>query len=479
MCGIIGIIGTEEVSHPLYQGLISIQHRGQHSAGIVTSEGENGDIFHLKKEEGLVGDIFGPLDFSLLKGKAGIGNIRYPTIGSLDEKDVQPFLVKRPFQIASTHNGNVTNVPQLKEELSSRGVEMKSDCDSEAIIRTFADALDPKEGPTKENVFQAVRVCLDKLDGAFSEVFLVEGPGLLAFRDRCGVKPLVFGKKGKNYIFASETTTLDGLGFDFIRNVNPGEAVYIDDKLKVHTRQLQEPERRHCMFEWVYFARTDSINEDIPIHKVRKRLGKQLAEQWKEKHPDKEIDLVVPVPDTSRTAAMFFAREIGARYGEGLIKNRYIGRTFIMATQELRETAVKLKLNTISSQIEGKKLAVVDDSIVRGTTSRRIVDRLKEAGADEVHFLVSCPPIRYPCFYGIDMSTRGELAASGKEIEKIREEIGADSLTYQTIEGLKKAIGMENLCMACLNGEYPTGIEEPKLTELEKARKRERIKINT
>lgn len=472
MCGVIGIIGLDNVSQYIYNGLIMLQHRGQDSSGIVTYDGE----LHIKKGKGLVPEVFGPIDFSVLKGNIGIGNVRYPTIGSLKKEDIQPFVINTPIKMAITHNGNIVNTRELKKHLKKKGIEFESECDTEVILKVFADNLNISE-KYPENVFNAVEKTMKVLDGAYSEVMILDG-GLLAFRDPKGIKPLVLGKMySKNaYIFASETTVLNALGFEYIKDVKPGEALYINKELDIYSKIIMEGEKAHCMFEWVYFSSADSINEKIDVYKVRERLGKELAKLWMKNGRD--IDIVVAVPDTSRPAALSFAKYIGSEFGEGLIKNKYIGRTFIIATPEMRKSAVKLKLRAIESQLRGKKVAVIDDSIVRGTTSKRIVEIIKNAGAKEVHFLVTCPPIKFPCFYGIDMSTRDELIAYKKNIKEICKEIGADSLTYQTMEGLKRAIGHSNLCTACLNGVYPTGINEPKISILEKKRNKERCGIN-
>jgi amidophosphoribosyltransferase len=477
MCGVIGIIGLKDVSRHLYHGLIMLQHRGQDSAGIITCD-DGG--FHIKKGRGLVTDVFGPIDFSILEGDTGIGNVRYPTIGSLKKEDIQPFTLNSPVKMGITHNGNLVNAKELKEQLMRKNREVKSDCDTEVILNVFADALEVSSGLSPENIFEAVGKTMEILDGSYSEIVILDG-GLLAFRDPRGIKPLVLGKKktesGDSYMLASETTVLNTLGFDFVRNIEPGEAVFIDRNLHVHSKILAGAEKAHCMFEWVYFSSADSVNEDINVYRSREKLGKELANLWKQER--RKVDIVVAVPDTSRPAALAFAKETGAEFSEGLIKNKYIGRTFIMATPEMRKTSVRLKHVPIETQLKGKSVAVIDDSIVRGTTSKRIVRLIKNAGAKEVHFIVTCPPIKFPCFYGIDMSTRKELIASQKSIEEIREELGADSLTYQTIEGLKRAIGTENLCMACLNGIYPSGIEEPRLSELERIRDGERCRIES
>lgn len=475
MCGVIGIIGLKDVSSHIYTGLMMLQHRGQDSAGMITCSGSE---FHMKKGCGLAGEVFGPLDFSILKGETGIGNVRYPTIGSLREEDVQPFMTGSPVTMGNTHNGNIVNSKVLKEQLTRKGRKVKSDCDTEVILHLLADAVETSSGPLPDSLFEAVGKIMKQLHGSYCEVVLLE-KGLLGFRDPLGIRPLTLGRKKAgskySYMFSSETTALKTLGYDFVRDVRPGEAVFIDRKLKLHSRQVAEAGKAHCMFEWVYFSSADSVNEGIDVYRVRERLGKELARLWKEK--GEEADIVVAVPDTSRPAALAFARELGAEFSEGLIKNKYIGRTFIMATPKLRKTAVRLKHTPIESQLKGRSVAVIDDSIVRGTTSKRIVGAIREAGAREVHFVVTCPPIRFPCFYGVDMSTRKELIASRMEVEEIRKELGADSLTYQTIEGLKRAIGIERLCTACLSGRYPTGIEEAGLAELERRRDEERLKI--
>jgi len=473
MCGFIGIINLEkkDVSKELATGLLSIQHRGQDSAGIITSRINQ---FYIKKDVGLVDEVFREDDLKALKGDIGIAHVRYSTIGFEAKNDAQPFFVNYPFGIAMAHNGNVANYEEMRKKLEEESHrQLTSKCDVELILNVFADELSKFSGGfSVENVFTALVPLMKKINGSYSAVTVINNHGLLAFRDPYGIKPIVFGKNDSGFIFASETVVLDLLEYDYIKDLKAGEAVFIDKSGQIYSKMIEKRKRAPCMFEWVYFARPDSVIEGKSVYDIRLKLGKELARNW-----DKKIDVVIPVPDTSRTAAMSFAEMVGAPYREGLIKNRYIGRTFIMPAQTKRDGAVKVKLNPIIPEIKGKKIALVDDSIVRGTTSKRLVTLMKKAGAKEVHLVITCPPIKYPCFYGIDIATRKELIASDKGIEEIRKTLGADSVTYQTIEGLRKAIGLESLCTACLTGDYPTGLRENDISHLEKTREAEKSRV--
>ncbi|MEW6295598.1 MAG: amidophosphoribosyltransferase [Candidatus Diapherotrites archaeon] len=474
MCGIIGIISEKDVLPELYFGLVGLQHRGQDSAGILSYNG----TLKVKKEKGLVEQIFSEDDLKNLSANIAIGHTRYPTIGSDFRTDAQPFYFSFPHRIGIVHNGNITNYFELRKEFDLKKKCLHSTCDVEAILNVFAEALMFIPDPSVEDIFSAVSKVFSKVKGAYSVVALIGGKGLLAFRDPHAIKPLVLLKKKNKengFAFASESIALTPCGFEVERNLKPGEAVFIDNFLKVHSKTLSNEEPSHCMFEWVYFARPESKLEKKDVYEARKELGRELASLWK--LTGIEADLVVPVPDTARSAATILAEELRLPCREGLIKNRYIGRTFIMGSQSKREDSVKLKLNPIISEIKGKKIILVDDSIVRGTTSKKIVGLLKDAGAERVYFLSTCPPIKCPCFYGIDMPLKSELIASNKSVEEIRKFIEADYLLYNTIEGLKKAIGTKELCCACLNGNYPVKVSQETIKEIEQSRTKEREKI--
>ena len=441
MCGVIGIINDKDVSVKLAYGLMSLQHRGQDAAGVATCED---DALTLIKDIGLVRDIFTEENVSKLKGNMGIGQTRYSTIGSPSKNNSHPLTINTSQKIAVVHNGNVTNYGSLKEELAEDGIFFGTTVDLEPIMHIFARHYDKTE-----NFLDSAEKVLNNVKGAYSITGVIAGRGLFAIRDKSGIRPLVMGKKDDSYIFTSETIVLQTLGYEFIRDVEPGEAIFIDTDLNIERKVLKQEKRAHCMFEWVYFARPESMIEEKAVYKARLALGAILAE----KVQGEDIDVVIPVPDTARTCAVKVAEELGVDYREGLVKNRYIGRTFITPSQKARDYLVNIKFNFVTSVIKDKNVAVVDDSIVRGTTSKRIVTKLREAGAKRIIFMSSCPPVKHACYYGIDMSTEDELIASGKTIEEIRDYIGADELVYTTVEDLQKAI-RRDLCVACLNNEY-------------------------
>ena len=480
MCGFIGIISRDSnVAYDLYMALNTLQHRGQDGTGILTFDGNE---FYVHKGVGLVSEFYNEQNLSELKGRIGIGHVRYPTIGSDPKKDVQPFVTYQPFGIGICHNGNLVNYDSLKQTLLKKhNRRMRSNNDVEVILGLFASELQKicKEGVCNENdIFDALKNAMQQINGGYSCVSVVADKGLLAFRDQNAIRPVVFAEKivdGKvvAYGFASESVALDALGFRIIKDLEPGEAVIVDENMQYHSKIVVKGQKRACMFEWVYFARPDSVIENKGVYEVRLNLGNELAEIWKKN--GLKADVVIPVPETSKTAAVSFAQAIGLPYREGLIKNRYVGRTFIMPHQKKREFGVRIKLNPVVREIKGKSVILIDDSIVRGTTSRKIVDMVRNAGATEVHFVVTCPPIKYPCYYAIDFANKTELIAGEKTIEEIREEIGADSLTYQEIERLKSAIGLgNNLCMACLTGEYVTEVSEAQKKLLGETRDKER-----
>ncbi len=466
MCGIIGITGKEPVINKIYPGLIALQHRGQDSAGVATFD----QRFHLKKGNGLVANVFNEKNLQRLNGNIGIGHVRYPTLGMGSAEDAQPFLITSPFGIAAAHNGNLVNYFDLRQWLlQEQHHYINSNCDTEVILNILALEL-LKTIPNKFNadkLFDALKNTYRRLNGSFAVVALIAGKGLLAFRDPLGIKPLACGHNQDGYCFASESVALDLLCYNDITDVAPGQAIYIDEQGNYHMAQIFPGAPSPCIFEYVYFARPDSVIDGIGVYEARLRLGHELSEEIKK--TGIKPDVVIPVPDTARGAAQTVAEGLKTKYREGLIKNRYIYRTFIMPTQNARIEAVRLKLNTIKSEIKNKKVLLVDDSIVRGNTSREIVQLVRSAGAREIYYGLFSPPLIYPCVYGIDMQTRGEFIARDRSVEEIRNSIKADALVYQTIPGLVKAVGGgdKNFCTACFSGEYPTEIPEKMMKKIE------------
>jgi amidophosphoribosyltransferase len=467
MCGFIGIYGPEgtDVALEIYEGLLAVQHRGQDAAGIVTFT----DKFHVKKGLGLVRDVFNERNMARLVGPIGVGHVRYPTVGVGSDEDVQPFHMVFPLGIAMAHNGNVTNFLELKERLKVKGVRLGSSCDVEVILYVFARALSERVKPGQkighEDVFHSVRAVHEKVKGAYSVVATLADGGMVCFRDPFGIKPICFGEKttekGTSYACASESVVLDVNGYHKTIDIGAGECVYVAPDRRVHRAVLSDKPHRPCIFELVYFARHDSMLDDISVYKTRRRFGSSLAEQWREEGAPTP-DVIIPIPDSSREAAMAMAETLGIPYREGLVKNRYIGRTFIMPSQGARTTSVRRKLNTIPLEFEGKDVLLVDDSIVRGNTSRRIVQMAREAGARKVYFAVTSPPLVSPCPYGIDMATKTEFVATGRNPREIAEAIGADHLVYLDRERMNEAARAGNpevqtFCNACFTGEYPTG----------------------
>lgn len=478
MCGIIGIFGNEDVFKDMYQGLLSIQHRGQDSAGVITYDGH----FHTKKGNGLVRDIFTADNFKRLTGNIGVGHTRYPTIGGGRGEDAQPFFVNSPYGIIMAHNGNVFNYAELNALLTDRcHLHLTSDNDVEIILNIFAQELSVQDIDqlVPDNVFQAVKKVFEQVKGSYSVVAYIAGKGMIAFRDPYGIKPLVYGKREDgilpSYAIASESVSLNITNFTDIRNVEAGQALFIDEKRQVHTRKLTRNPHSPCLFEWVYFARPDSYIDNVNVYDCRVNLGRFLAEEIKKL--DLDIDVVVPVPDSARDAAIEIARQLNLKYREALVKNRYIGRTFIMPADQERKSSVRQKLNAIPSELKGKNVLLVDDSIVRGNTSRAIIELVRECGAKKVYFGSYSPPLRYPCVYGIDMQTKAEFIARNATIEQIAKKIGADRVIYQSLESLKKAVKIgndkiEQFCGACFDGVYPTGDVTPEVLEsIEKDRK--------
>lgn len=467
MCGLVGILGHDYIAQDVYDALVTLQHRGQDAAGIVTFDGK----FHIRKDFGLVRDVFHTRHMKRLTGYAAIGHTRYATIGTGDVEEVQPFLSPAPFGLALAHNGNLFNSHELKEELFTKDHRMvNSDSDGEVLINMLSKGLtkelNGKETDLKpEHLWKAVKSVYERSKGAYSVVSYIARHGMLAFRDPHGIRPLMFGKRTEgfltDYIFASESVTLDILGYEYIDDVGPGEAIFIDEKTReVHRKTIMAKEHAPCVFEYVYFARPDSILNGISVHKSRLRMGQKLVKKIKKAKLD--IDVVMPVPDSARTAAFAIADELKLKYREGLIKNRYIGRTFIMPGQKTRKKSIRYKLNPMPLEIAGKKILLVDDSIVRGNTSRKIIEMVKNAGAEKVYFASYAPPVTSPNLYGIDIPTKDELIASYASEADICKMLGADALFYgdvkdmfdSCIEGNPKITNMD---MSCFDGVYVTG----------------------
>lgn len=478
MCGIVGIYGNNDVFRDIYQGLLAIQHRGQDSAGIIAYDGR----FHTKKGNGLVRDIFTAEHTQRLKGNVGIGHTRYPTIGGGRGDDAQPFLVNSPFGIIMAHNGNVINYDQLKKILFEKYHRLlNSDNDVEAILNVFAQELAEQKPKTlkPQNVYKAVEGVFKKVKGSYSVVAYIAEKGMVAFRDPYGIKPLVYGKREDgilpSYAVASESVSLNIMNFTGIKNVEAGQVLFIDKNRRLHMRKIAHCPHTPCLFEWVYFARPDSFIDNINVYDCRVNLGRFLADDIK-KH-NLKIDVVVPIPDSARDAAIEIARKLNLKYREALVKNRYIGRTFIMPVDQTRKSSVRQKLNPIKSELEGKNVLLVDDSIVRGNTSRAIIQLVRECEAKKVYFASYSPPLRYPCVYGIDMQTKTEFVAQDASFDQIAKKIGADKVIYQSLESLEKAVRLGNkklteFCGACFDGVYPTGDVTPEILKaIEKERK--------
>ncbi len=441
MCGIIGIVGHDNVNQELYDGLTVLQHRGQDAAGIVTCD--NGRLF-LRKDNGLVRDVFHTRHMLRLVGRMGIGHVRYPTAGCFSSAESQPFYVNSPFGISLAHNGNLTNAIELKRDLfRADRRHINTDSDSEVLLNVFAHELQQqgKLKITADDVFAAVAGVHRRCRGAYAAVAMITGHGIVGFRDTHGIRPAVFGRRetarGMEYIIASESVAIDSLGFELVRDIAPGEAVYIDTEGQLHTRQCaDDPQLNPCIFEHVYFARPDSIIDSISVYKARLRMGEALAKKIERVFPDHDIDVAIPIPDTSRTSALQLSNALGVLYREGFIKNRYIGRTFIMPGQKQRKKSVRQKLNAIELEFKGKNVLLVDDSIVRGTTSKQIIQMAREAGANKVYFASAAPPVRFPNVYGIDMPSVNELVGHDRDDKQIAEAIGADWLVYQDLDDL-------------------------------------------
>ena len=482
MCGVVGIVSTRPVNQALYNALTVMQHRGQDAAGIVTWSEEHG--LKQRKSNGLVRDVFRHRHMMRLTGHVGIGHVRYPTAGGSRSSEAQPFYVNSPYGICLAHNGNLTNHGELAELLIREDRRhLSTNSDSEVLLNVLAHELHVRvDGrPTSENIFDAVEALHRRCKGGYAVVALIIGFGIIAFRDPNGIRPLVLGERQANgqrdYMVASESVALDSLQFSRLRDVGPGECIYIENDGVLHSRGFSG-ETRHtpCIFEYVYFARPDSILDNLSVYKARLRMGEQLAGKIVRDFPDHDIDVVIPIPDTSRTSALQVAYHLGVKYREGFIKNRYIGRTFIMPGQAERTQSVRRKLNAIDLEFRGKNVLLVDDSIVRGTTSRQIIKVAREAGAKKVYFASAAPPVRYPNVYGIDMPAASELIANGRTVEEIQQLIGADRLIYQDLHGLVRSVRHGNASISefdtsCFSGEYVTGdVTDEYLGELEERR---------
>ncbi|CUA83572.1 amidophosphoribosyltransferase [Pseudidiomarina woesei] len=481
MCGIVGIVGKDPVNQALYDGLTMLQHRGQDAAGIMTVD--NGTL-RLRKANGLVRDVFHTRHMHRLQGRIGIGHVRYPTAGSSSSAEAQPFYVNSPFGIAMAHNGNLTNAQELQEQLFAKARRhINTTSDSEILLNVFAHELYQQESLslTPEDVFATVARVHRQIRGAYAVVAMIIGHGIVAFRDPWGIRPLVLGMRetaqGNEYIVASESVAVDGTGFKYVRDVEPGEAIYISEDGELFSRQCADnPQHCPCIFEYVYFARPDSFIDKISVYASRVNMGRMLGEKIKRDYAHLDIDVVIPIPETSCDIALEMANLLDLPYRQGFVKNRYIGRTFIMPGQTQRRKSVRRKLNAISAEFRGKNVLLVDDSIVRGTTSEQIIEMAREAGAKKVYFASAAPEIRFPNVYGIDMPSANELIGHGREASEINDLIKADGLIYQELDDLIAAVQQENpeikrFETSVFNGQYITGdINQSYLDRLDAAR---------
>ena len=465
MCGIVGVISKSPVNQLIYDALLLLQHRGQDAAGIVTMEGTK---CFMHKARGMVRDVFRTRNMRALPGRVGLGQVRYPTAGNAySEEEAQPFYVNAPFGIVLVHNGNLTNAQALKQELfdiDRRHINTESD--TEVLINVLAHELElaARDLPlTPDEVFKAVAGVHRRIRGSYAVIALIAGHGLLAFRDPFGIRPLCLGEADGTVMLASETVAVEGTGHQPLRDVAPGEAIFVDLEGRVHARQCaDQPQLYPCMFEYVYLARPDSVIDGISVYQARLNLGETLAQRVINTLAPTDIDVVIPIPESSRPSAMQLAHKIGRPYREGFVKNRYVGRTFIMPGQAVRKKSVRQKLNAIGVEFRGRNVLLVDDSIVRGTTSKEIVQMAREAGAKKVYMASAAPPVRYPNVYGIDMPTREELIAHGRTLEEIRQFIGADALIYQDVDAMKRVVKalnprIDGFEASCFDGHYVTG----------------------
>jgi amidophosphoribosyltransferase len=486
MCGIVGAISRSPVNQLLYDALLLLQHRGQDAAGIVTMQGTK---CFMHKARGMVRDVFRTRNMRALPGNVGLGQVRYPTAGNAwSEEEAQPFYVNAPFGIVLVHNGNLTNTAALKSELfriDRRHINTESD--TEVLINILAHEIEVavRDLPlTPQAVFAAVAAAHKRLKGSYAVIALIAGHGLLAFRDPFGIRPLAYGElqtdEGVEYMVASESVAIEGTGRHVLRDVAPGEAIFIDVDGRLHSQQCAEqPTLNPCMFEFVYLARPDSVLDGISVYQARLNLGETLAQRVISTMPPSEIDVVIPIPESSRPSAMQLAQKLGKPYREGFVKNRYVGRTFIMPGQAVRKKSVRQKLNAIGVEFKGRNVLLVDDSIVRGTTSKEIVQMAREAGANKVYMASAAPPVRFPNVYGIDMPTREELIAADRSIEQIRDYIGADALIYQDVDAMKRVVAalnprLDGFEASCFDGRYVTGdISVAEFAAMESQRKQQ------
>ncbi|MDW6003451.1 amidophosphoribosyltransferase [Vibrio mangrovi] len=480
MCGIVGIVGSTLVNQSIYDALTVLQHRGQDAAGICTIDSNR---FRLRKANGLVKDVFAAKHMQRLQGTVGIGHVRYPTAGSSSASEAQPFYVNSPFGITLAHNGNLTNAQYVRDKLFEKDRRhVNTTSDSEVLLNVLAHEIDTVKGNvTTEDVFRAVASVHRTIKGAYAVVAMIIGHGMIAFRDPNGIRPLCLGKREvegqTEYMVASESVALDAVGFEFMRDVAPGEAVYATFDGKLYTHQCADhPQLNPCIFEFVYFARPDSFIDQISVYSARVEMGKKLGERIKQDYADLDIDVVIPIPETSCDIALQIAQALDKPYRQGFVKNRYVGRTFIMPGQQQRRKSVRRKLNAIRSEFKDKNVLLVDDSIVRGTTSEQIIEMARDSGARKVYMVSAAPEIRFPNVYGIDMPSANELIAHGRDNDSICRQIGADALIFQTIEDLVAAVGIGNPNISrfetsVFNGEYVTGdIDQTYLDYLEAMR---------
>jgi amidophosphoribosyltransferase len=483
MCGVVGIAGKSAVNQMLFDALTMLQHRGQDAAGIVTCD--NGRLF-LRKDNGMVRDVFHTRHMRALQGNYGIGHVRYPTAGSSSSAEAQPFYVNSPYGITLAHNGNLTNAEEIHDDLFKTDLRhMNTDSDSEVLLNVFAHELQKRGqlAPSADDIFHAVSRVHERCKGAYGVVAMITGQGIVGFRDPNGIRPLIYGSReteqGMEYILASESVAITALGFKVERDIEPGEAVYIDNQGNFYSKQCaKNPEYRPCIFEYVYFARPDATIDGISVYKARLKMGEKLAEkilrEWGDEH---DIDVVIPIPDTSRTSALELANKLGVKFREGFMKNRYIGRTFIMPGQQQRKKSVRQKLNPVELEFRDKNVLLVDDSIVRGTTCNEIIQMARDAGAKKVFFASAAPMVKYPNVYGIDMPAKDELIASERSVEEIRDIIGADRLIFQDLEDLKQAVrtkkvpNLQEFDCSVFDGVYVAGgINDQYLDDLQQKR---------
>ncbi|HIH0497115.1 TPA: amidophosphoribosyltransferase [Vibrio cholerae] len=480
MCGIVGIVGTTPVNQSIYDALTVLQHRGQDAAGICTIESNR---FRLRKANGLVRDVFEAKHMQRLQGNVGIGHVRYPTAGSSSASEAQPFYVNSPFGITLAHNGNLTNANQVRQKLFEKDRRhVNTTSDSEVLLNVLAHEIDTVKGNvTADDVFRAISNVHRTIRGAYAVAAMIIGHGMIAFRDPHGIRPLCLGKREVNgqleYMVASESVALDAVGFDFVRDVAPGEAIYATFDGELYTKQCADnPALNPCIFEFVYFARPDSFIDKISVYSARVEMGKRLGERIKNDYSDLDIDVVIPIPETSCDIALQIAQAIDKPYRQGFVKNRYVGRTFIMPGQQQRKKSVRRKLNAIRSEFKDKNVLLVDDSIVRGTTSEQLIEMARDSGAKKVYIVSAAPEIRFPNVYGIDMPSANELIAHGRDNDAICKQIGADALIFQTLEDLVEAVRCGNPDIvkfeaSVFNGEYVTGdIDQQYLDFLESMR---------